>query len=87
MEVISAKLNGNGTVGTAVDVNRLQSHHRRTRRSSKEIDLASFQTRISHKVLIFKRQNIRRRHKDMSGGLFPVKRVIFRKRQMCFYQY
>ena len=53
MEVISAKLNGNGTVSTAVDVNQLQSHHRRARRSSKEIDLASFQSRISHKVLKF----------------------------------
>ena len=51
MEVISTELNGNGTLSTAVDVNQLQSHHRRTRRSSKEIDLASFQTTISHKVL------------------------------------
>jgi len=51
VEVISAELNENGTVRTAVDVSRLQSHHRRTKRSSKEIDLASFQSRISHKML------------------------------------
>ena len=50
MEVITAELNENGTVSTVVDVNLLQSHHRRTKRSSKEIDLVNFQSRISHKV-------------------------------------
>ena len=56
MEVISAKLNRNGTFSTTVDVSQLQSHHRRTRRSSKEIDLASFQSRLSHKVEIFSKE-------------------------------
>lgn len=59
MEVISAELNGNGTVTTAVDVNRLQSHHRRTRRSSKEIGLASFKPSLSHKVVTSERQGSR----------------------------
>ena len=68
VEVISANLHGNLTISTAVDVNLLQSHHRRTRRSSKEIDLASFQSRISHKVLIFKREKTHSRPVDMSRG-------------------
>jgi len=59
VEVISAELNGNGTVTTAVDVNRLQSHHRRTRRSSKEIGLASFKPSLSHKVVTSERQGSR----------------------------
>ena len=59
VEVISAELNENGTVTTAVDVNGLQSHHRRTRRSSKEIGLASFKPSLSHKVVTSERQESR----------------------------
>lgn len=80
MEVISAELDENGTVSTAVDLNLLQIHHRRTRRSSKEIDLASFQTRISHKVSIFEIQETHSRLiKICQGPLFSdyVKRVMF----------
>ena len=51
VEVISAKLDGNGTITTKVDINMLQSHHRRNRRSTTNIDLASFQPdKINHKV-------------------------------------
>jgi len=43
VEVISANVNENGTTTTAIDVNRLQSHHRRTRRSTnKDVDLVTF---------------------------------------------
>ena len=51
VEVVSARLDGNGTITTEVDINMLRSHHRRNRRSTTNIDLASFQPgRINHKV-------------------------------------
>ena len=51
VEVISAKLDGNGTISTTVNITKLQNHHRRTKRSTTNIDLASFQPRdINHKV-------------------------------------
>ena len=72
MEVISAELNGNGTVSTAVDVNRLQSHHRRTKRSSKEITLANFQSRISHKVKYLKDRKLSSYKDTLEAFSFPV---------------
>ena len=52
VEVISAKLDGNGTVTTAVDINILKSHNRRSRRSTRfDFELASFKPdSIHHKV-------------------------------------
>lgn len=44
LEVIPASVNGNGTITTAAEVNKLQSHHRRTRRStSVDVDFAKFE--------------------------------------------
>ena len=34
VEVIAAKIDENGTVSTAVEIEKLQSHHRRSRRSA-----------------------------------------------------
>ena len=52
VEVISAKLDGNGTITTAVDINILKSHNRRSRRSTRyDFELASFKPDgIHHKV-------------------------------------
>ena len=52
VEVISAKLDGNGTITTAVDINILKSHNRRSRRSTRyDFKLASFKPdEIHHKV-------------------------------------
>ena len=52
VEVISAKLDGNGTITTAVDINILKSHNRRSRRSTRfDFELASFKPEsIHHKV-------------------------------------
>ena len=52
VEVISAKLDGNGTITTAVDINILKSHNRRSRRSTRyDFESASFKPDgIHHKV-------------------------------------
>ncbi|XP_022801512.1 uncharacterized protein LOC111339184 [Stylophora pistillata] len=53
VEVISANLDENGTIITAVDINMLKSHHRRRRRSTRyDFELASFKpNKIHHKLL------------------------------------
>ncbi|XP_022804999.1 uncharacterized protein LOC111342215 isoform X2 [Stylophora pistillata] len=53
VEVISAKLDGNGTIITAVDIHALKSHNRRSRRSTRyDSKLASFKPDgIHHKLL------------------------------------
>ena len=44
VEVISAEFDVNGTVSTSVEIHRLQSHHRRTKRSnSLSADLTNFE--------------------------------------------
>ena len=66
MEVVTAKLDENGTVVTEVDTNFLKNHHRRTKRSAKNVNLANFQPeQIDHKVKqasthrsVLKNQNI-----------------------------
>lgn len=46
VEVISAKFDDNGTVSTPIEVHRLQSHHRRTKRSTSfDADLINFEAK------------------------------------------
>ncbi|XP_022809251.1 uncharacterized protein LOC111346215 [Stylophora pistillata] len=54
VEVISAKRDGNGTITTAVDINALKSHNRRSRRSTRyDFELARFEPDgIHHKLLL-----------------------------------
>ena len=57
VEVISAKVGGNGAISTAVEVDQLQSHHSRTRRSTEKDRKVKFipsfdPVAITHKVII-----------------------------------